>query len=342
MDTITLYTILEVMFALLLLFASLVSAGHPAWEADATTIAPDWITIAPTAEFQTWPNTMIRFCFEDEESAKRLEEYIRAAMQLWYAAGLPEGFKFKEVSKSACDRDPENHLLVSGSDNDGAFWTSIGHNFEGDDGRPVMVLNFQDNYMEKYKPAMIAHEIGHAWGMEHQHQDPMLWRWPRRGQPDLSLVIFNCQNVEGYNELVKEYESPMMLYAHDGPCRSSTAAHDKDFLAAEILPLETENYYTPHRMWPWDSDVDWKSIMIYESHSFGAKDEHGYAKSTLLRRMGRQVIEEPMVVTQDDVEGLMTLYNPKWGSLRVDLHNENNSPWFEIFKEKLKSCLRKH
>ncbi|KAE8352806.1 hypothetical protein BDV28DRAFT_134417 [Aspergillus coremiiformis] len=325
------------LLALSLFFTSLVNAGHPVWEAGAATSSSKWIHIDPSDWTPTWPFQTIRYCYKNEHSKEKLAQFVRAGMQLWYAAGVPEVFRFVEHSKQRCDQEPQNYLHISGDSENEVLATTVGKTPSEAEPRPVMELNFRANEDFNWKTETVAHEIGHAWGLFHEHQDPSLWHFAPRGQPDRSLVLFYCENVIGYEKLLKLVPIATQLYRSNGPCRNRERAYDVDFMGAQMLPLQ-EPYQSPLTAWPQDEDINWNSIMIYGSRSFGQRDERGLPKVTLLRKQGHQLIPEPTVPNLGDVEGLLHLYHVKFGTFQVTLHNSRESVWYSLFVHKIRSC----
>ncbi|KAE8133019.1 hypothetical protein BDV38DRAFT_259800 [Aspergillus pseudotamarii] len=332
--------VMNVLLLLSLLFASLSNAGHSAWEAGATTFTSEWIHIDPSFDFPTWPHETIRYYFSTPEMKEEFANDIRAAWQLWYAAGLPETFRFIEYSRARCEAAPDDCLLIIAEYGAPSFFTSLGRQRIDPWDRNVMYLAFQGTEDEHDKAVIIAHEIGHAWGLLHEHQNPLFWQWAFRGTRSDSLVQFYCENVLGFAEVEHEVNNTLLLWAEDGPCRDQARAYEFGFLASEMIPWRPR-YQQPHRLWPHDSDVDWDSIMIYESHSFGVDDEHGNKKLTLVRTKDLQVIPEPGTVTELDVVGMVHLYHPRYGKFREVFHNDASSAWYAVFKDKIKNCLIK-
>jgi len=118
----------------------------------------------------------------------------------------------------------------------------------------------------------LAHEIGHAWGMVHEHQRPMAWLGGSNGFPDgtaapgAELIEFNCANLADYQ--VKVGNDPVSL-----ACGSATAAQNIGFSAEEILPFSG---YGPavgggsvQLMSDGGPGFDWDSIMLYPSRAGG-------------------------------------------------------------------------
>lgn len=94
-------------------------------------------------------------------------------MAVWWEAGLSESFfKIKEVSKSDCQKDRANVLLIKCSDQGGlsmAVGKAPANPQQGFDG-PEAVLSLREDIGMLDAIANIAHELGHAWGLYHEQQ----------------------------------------------------------------------------------------------------------------------------------------------------------------------------
>ncbi|KAE8375113.1 hypothetical protein BDV26DRAFT_22329 [Aspergillus bertholletiae] len=323
-------------FLLSLLYASLSHAGHPAWEADSRTMTSKWIHVNPSVSYPLWDHETIRYCYNSRESKNRLAETIRAGWQLWYAAGVPETFRFVEHSKARCDRDKNNYLLVIGDEAEPSLMTSAGKTPMVPYNRPTMYIVFEEEDIH-LRGLLAAHEIGHAWGLLHEHQAPLIWQFAYRATRPDSLVQFYCENVLGYRQLLREIPNTLELWSEDGPCRNMIRAQEMDFFGADILPWKMP-YQSPHHLWPTDDDVDWDSIMIYQSRSFGEADERGNSKITLVRSKDLMLIPEPQTVTVLDVYGLLHLYRTRYGKFSEVFHNDPKSVWYSLFRRKVQSC----
>lgn len=108
--------------------------------------------------------TVLHFCFVGRGWADRQKDVVRWAFDIW--AGLGIGLRFTEVVDSS-----EAELRIGFDQSDGS-WSYVGTDvlkFE-DRGR---TMNFGWDLTTQWGNATALHEIGHALGMPHEHQNPL-------------------------------------------------------------------------------------------------------------------------------------------------------------------------
>jgi hypothetical protein len=131
--------------------------------------------------------------------------------------------------------------------------------------RAIGLLNVQSNY---------AHELGHAWGLWHEHQNPNFWKGVDAAQdgevfgPD-NNNNWNCANLIDYASFASSTQQFQQAYGNrlvdiDTLCKSAALAGAKGFSAAEYLPLAI-GAGIPGNNGKGSDSVDWTSIMICES-----------------------------------------------------------------------------
>jgi hypothetical protein len=129
-----------------------------------------WLSIKPgqgNKPSRLWPDKTISYCYDSEESRRAIEEPLKAAIQVWHAAGLHrEVYKWVRVAEpgTACTNNAQRaKILVISHNNEGRLLTTLGMPFV--DGRtpgPSMQLSAVDTVGQLNIVANFAHEIGHA------------------------------------------------------------------------------------------------------------------------------------------------------------------------------------
>ncbi|DAA74180.1 TPA_exp: Uncharacterized protein A8136_3678 [Trichophyton benhamiae CBS 112371] len=325
------------------IFASTLNAGHPLWEYSQRDIkannashplAKRWATINPNlGTFHLWPDKTVRFVFEDKKSKQALGPWIVAAMEIWYAAGLPRDFKMTEVSEKTMKKERANVLVVKFTTKPALYATPAIPPKDEKNGikGPTMLLNIRNDVGMLDIGANIAHEIGHVFGLLHEHQIPAFWGTPGHSE---SLFKFNCENLQDYQKVTKGLSASEIEKA----CTDRATAIKLRFSASEYLPIRSTIMRTPRvPAVPTADDVDWDSIMIYPSGSGAASPdgtgpENDLRKSVLLKANGDK-IKPNLAPSDQDVNALITLYDVKFNTPQPKLLNDPSHPDYSKFKE---------
>ncbi|PTU21985.1 hypothetical protein P175DRAFT_0500861, partial [Aspergillus ochraceoroseus IBT 24754] len=173
----------------------------------------------------------------------------------------------------------------------------------------------------------IAHELGHAWGLYHEHQNKAFWA--ADGQQ--RVFVFQCENMQGFAAATRGLTRDEIWGAR-GVCVDWMTAVHAGVPSTEFLPLPWG-----HSIWASyarDEDVDWDSIMLYSS-KIGANAEDAYV---LMRRHGQQVLEDNVVPSAQDVQGIRHLYENRLSYPRTMLLNDPRNPYYSNFKRFAPGC----
>lgn len=236
-----------------------------------------------------WPDRKIRYCFKaddaDTQSHKAdFKKYLRDAHKLWIAQGLNADFKIEEVSDTACTEDRNNVLEIRYSSQ--SIATYVG--FPGATAAltantgPVMVLTDRTDVGLLDVVSNFAHELGHAWGLYHEHQNPNFWAdvagsnagevWGPNNPGG-----WNCVNLKDYTsvqlDLIALTQNSIRTLTMDQLCSNYGLASLKYFSASDYLPMP--NVGVAHTSGHGSDAVDWTSLMLYPSGAGGIPSGDG-------------------------------------------------------------------
>ncbi|KAI9037270.1 uncharacterized protein KD926_000707 [Aspergillus affinis] len=322
-------------FGLILLFFVLVDAGHPLWES--STKIKRAIPLDLSLDFTTtWPGGVVPFCWENDATRLEFIRDLHHAMNLWYTAGLPEPrFRFYEVSYEDCMRDRRNSLVIHKADGPLEFATTVGkYTGPPSDLLPGSVAYFNSEteipsgrVARNTIAEKIAHEIGHIFGLYHEHQDPYFWRPP---SPVFEIV---CPSIEGF-EQATEHLDIVEIYGPDGICvNQHTALYRGWNNVAHFLPILELAHLArpppPHV--PENSDVDWDSIMLYPSTTALNQNRGGF---TLRKAKNGRAYRIPIkrAPSTMDVQGLIYLYFAAEQRQLPRLYHDPRSEYYTAFQ----------
>ncbi|KAJ5577239.1 hypothetical protein N7535_004165 [Penicillium sp. DV-2018c] len=298
---------------LILTFLSInvpVLASSRAWQpalVDKPGLNRRWATIpsqSSTGKTEPWPDRKITYCLDDEsfgdgkdkdKNKKKMRKAIHNAHKLWKQSGLSDDFKISEGADEFCkdNGNRKQFLLVPVHDprlsekstNDGATTTL---SFRTDIGMLDTVPN-------------IAHELGHAWGLHHEHQNAYFWSSDVVAGQDGTVFgpanngNWKCEHLKDYADFADgKYVGGVgtqwgRVYSREELCNSYTLASTVQFSAAEYLPFLAGSIDVEISSAAGVGSVDWDSIMIYPSGAGGiegavALDDDGDKRLSILER----------------------------------------------------------
>ncbi|MCJ1363701.1 hypothetical protein MMC16_002810 [Acarospora aff. strigata] len=132
----------------------------------------------------------------------------------------------------------------------------------------------------------MVHELGHAFGLVHEHQ-----------RPDASQhVKFNCDNLYDYDKQKKDGQDMQTL------CTNRYAAANARFSAADMIPYDSDEPY------PKSDIFDMNSIMRYNTY-IGSKNPKGLFKKKVLVDLRGDELRDVTGPSRLDVERVNELYS---------------------------------
>jgi hypothetical protein len=234
-----------------------------------------------------WPNRQIRYCFDSDESRTALNDLLIAAHDVWLRKGLGSEFTIVEVGHDECTGDHRfDTLLIDWSGDSGPMATfeglmatdSILRTSQDPNVRPRMTLTTSTSMGMLDQVANFAHELGHAWGLYHEHQNPAFWgrgSYPNMISNALGGTVFGpgnwrCENLKDYQSRVAggglvvqnpNNRNQGNRIGVDAMCRDWDYAHKAQFSARDYLPMPQKMGIATSNGKD-ENDVDWESIMI--------------------------------------------------------------------------------
>ena len=341
---------IQYVFHLLALLCWCTYAGHGSWEpprqsqaaaAGSSTfesaLHKRYLIIQPHGTLRTWPNGgEIKYRFENEATKKKLLYNLEAARDRWYAASLPEA-KFKLTEASAVEfRIKRYSVLLITYNDQGQLSTTPGLPAKDDSDPtykgPTMTLSDRTDVSMLGVIANYAHELGHAWGLLHEHQTPQFWALPYSTMSVSGRFRFNCPALKDYAEAAAR----LSVEELDEACkeRSKAAAH-KFYGPTQYLPI-FQAYAEGQATFGGSPDL--RSIMLYPSGAGGtgsATQGNDQRADVLLLSDGSKITPNLRPSTRD-VEGLLKLYNTDWGTTNPRLLSEAQNPKNNVFKRLFK------
>ncbi|KAL8677944.1 MAG: hypothetical protein Q9186_005667 [Xanthomendoza sp. 1 TL-2023] len=249
-----------------------------------------------------WPNGQLTWCLEGDSADSELESLFKDAWGKWNNAfGGPQRAKLSINYAGLCKEvDRQGHFLHVFLTDEKRAATIVGYTKPGHDkdGQPNQLMRFDksSDWGTGSSASNLAHELGHAFGLWHEHQKWSAWNPDRLSDPprENPLVKLNCENLADYDQFKKDGQ-PV-----DGLCRSVYMSQAYGFSAQDFLNFT--QITTNHQ----SEDFDWDSIMIYGSTA-GAKTVNGKKQFTLVKWDGSEIasVKEP---SGRDGEAIRRLY----------------------------------
>ncbi|MEU0739143.1 M12 family metallopeptidase [Streptomyces sp. NPDC006134] len=243
--------------------APLYCAQPPVTEPDLRPgLSPDRLSAILLMRTKWVSGTVLHYCFLNESdgaSDGQLDEQrdeVRQAFRDWEAIGI--GLKFREV-----DRPAEAEIRIGFRRGDGS-WSYVGRDALGISTRE-RTMNFGWDLTSRHGKATARHEIGHALGFAHEHQNPFAgieWdeekvyatlaappnKWPRERTFHNILRKLSISEVEGSDwdpASIMQYPFPPGLiirpekYHRDGiPDPLALSERDKEYVKRWYPPLD--------------------------------------------------------------------------------------------------------
>ncbi|KAI8207621.1 hypothetical protein K4K54_004855 [Colletotrichum sp. SAR 10_86] len=293
-----------------------------------------YVAINGNGDTQRWPDRTISYCFANKEARTKLHEGMLEATQRWRHAGLSElAFKYKQVAEPgrACTNHPQRSVILVVALAEGfrahQGIPNINANQENYQG-PVMELSMRTDIGMLDWVGNIAHEIGHAWGLAHEHQNMNFWK-RKTAEGDVengygsgdgalfSAAQFDCTALQDYETIHEQVKKDK---PEDVPklCTNNRIAKAHDFSAFQWLPDPSSWLNRQSTGRASGVSIDWKSIMLYPSGAGGIGsasppgggqplDTNDRRRSVLVRR-DRSTFTGNREPSEDDVKGIESIY----------------------------------
>ena len=204
-----------------------------------------------------WPNQRLLYRYENDDSRQALSTAFEDAWQVWVGQGL--GLSKRE------DTGVRGVLKISRSKT-GRTVTGVGYQ----PGKAIeMTINTEIDHGHRDLTTVIAHEMGHALGLYHEHQKPVA----------SSKINIKFENFADWDDSVNEAKARGR--SADDLKNDRNLMEQVGAACYEVVPydaVDARQYFQDN-----DNDIDWDSIMLYGS-TFGAKEVDGKKKSVMKKK----------------------------------------------------------
>lgn len=252
-----------------------------------------------------WPDKTITYRYKDAASKSALDADLKKAWKVWKDA-LPKdsGFKFQEA---ASGKAADNVLTIAyekpvAKGGAGTLKTSVGipHSQAV---KPTMTLSDDTTKGARNVVTNYAHEIGHAWGFLHTHQNPNYWSTDfanGKGGAIFTKANWHPENLADYDSTMKKITDAAKKVS---VTKDRMEAATNRFSAMEWLPITSAEKPKTIPASQSKTDIDWLSIMLYPSDAGSKK-----AGLPVLTKPNGEKITANAKPSQADIQALVALY----------------------------------
>ncbi|KAK0630524.1 hypothetical protein B0T17DRAFT_528614 [Bombardia bombarda] len=208
-----------------------------------------------------WEGNTAIYCFAgsvSNDDRTILRRDLTAAWELWTTAGIDARIiNFREATVEECEGPRNTYIQIVVPKKD-SLSSSLGNT-----GTSRMTLSTNPDMAMGDRVGNYAHEIGHVFGLMHEHQRPEMWSTAYGGTADHNSFIWNCANLADYAEVLgnaDEETKTRRCQTRDGA--AGGLMDSKSLSATNWLPVPASNVVVA-------GDFDMTSIMIYATEAGG-------------------------------------------------------------------------